>query len=70
MMDKLTHEEVIKQLNEILHEDVTKAFEEQLENAGEHGHPNFSVSNNEGKTVEIGVEWDKEADQLYFSIEV
>ncbi|WP_047985999.1 hypothetical protein [Ornithinibacillus californiensis] len=69
-MEKLTHEEMIKRLNELLDEDVTKPFEEQLENAGEHGHPSFAVSNSEGKTVEIGVEWDKEADQLYFTIDV
>ncbi|WP_010098775.1 hypothetical protein [Ornithinibacillus scapharcae] len=68
-MLNLSHEEVIKELKEILKEDITNRFEEELSNAGEHGEPSFMVENREGKAVEVFVEWDKEADQLFYSIE-
>lgn len=67
-MMNLSHEEVIKQLKDILKEDITRTFKEQLSLAGEHGEPSFIVENSEGKAIEVFVEWDKEADQLFYSI--
>ncbi|MEN2465095.1 hypothetical protein [Ornithinibacillus sp. JPR2-1] len=67
-MKKHSHDQIIKELNELLNEDVTNAFEEQLKDAGEHGIPSFIISNQEGKEIEVAVEWDKEADQLYYKI--
>ncbi|MFS0672146.1 hypothetical protein [Ornithinibacillus sp. 179-J 7C1 HS] len=68
-MNQLSHEEVIKQLNKLLSEDVTEVFEEQLREAGEHGNPSFTISGRNGMEIVVAVEWDKESDQLYFRIE-
>ena len=68
-MQNLSHEQVIEKLTKILHEDITDSFEEQLENAGDHGYPSFLVKNSKGREVQIKVDWDKEADILSFSID-
>ena len=67
-MNNLSHKQVINHLNKLLGEDVTSAFEEQLQNAGEHGYPSFSVENSKGKEIQVMVDWDKEADVLSYSI--
>lgn len=67
-MNHLNQEQTIHQLNELLGEDVTNLFEEGLKNAGEHGHPSFVVKNSKGAEIQVSVEWDKEADVLYYSI--
>ncbi|GGA81336.1 hypothetical protein [Ornithinibacillus halotolerans] len=67
-MKYLSHEKAINHVNNILGEDVSKEFEKQLSVAGEHGDRNFFVGNSKGKEIEVGVEWDKEADQLTYFI--
>ncbi|RLL46619.1 hypothetical protein D8M04_05280 [Oceanobacillus piezotolerans] len=67
-MDNLTREQTLDMLNDLLEEDVSSKFNEQLQYVGEHGEPSFVVANNEGKSVEVFVDWNKEADLLSFSI--
>jgi hypothetical protein len=67
-MTNLNQEQAVKQLNELLGEDVTRTFEEQLQIAGEHGNPNFIVKNSKGTEVLVSVEWDKEADVLHYLV--
>jgi hypothetical protein len=66
-MNKLSHEQVIEELNKLLGEDVSNSFEEQLQIAGDHGYPSFSVRNSKGTEIQVIVDWDKEADILSFS---
>ncbi|WP_042148701.1 hypothetical protein [Paucisalibacillus sp. EB02] len=67
-MNNLNQEQTIQQLNDLLGEDVTQIFEEQLKIAGEHGDPSFVVKNSKGEEIHVSVEWDKEADVLHYSI--
>ena len=67
-MKNLPRSQAIKIINEILEEDVTDKFNEQVENAGEHGDPSFVVTNSRGESVEVFVDWNKEEDILSYSI--
>ncbi|GIO25874.1 hypothetical protein [Ornithinibacillus bavariensis] len=67
-MEKLTYEQAIEQLTKLFGENVKNTFDEQLKIAGEHGIPNFNLENNEGLSVEIWVDWDKESDLLSYTI--
>ncbi|WP_156288507.1 hypothetical protein [Oceanobacillus salinisoli] len=68
-MKNLTREQAIERLQEILGENVREKFEKEEKNAGEHGDPNFAISNNEGTTVEVYIDWNKEEDLLSYSLE-
>ncbi|RDW17767.1 hypothetical protein [Oceanobacillus chungangensis] len=67
-MKNLPLSQAIKLINVILEEDVTNKFNEQAENAGEHGDPSFVVTNSRGESVEVFVDWNKEEDVLSYSI--
>ncbi|AXI08492.1 hypothetical protein CV093_06290 [Oceanobacillus sp. 143] len=67
-MKNLPRSQALIIINEILEEDVTDKFNEQAENAGEHGDPSFVVTNSRGESVEVFVDWNKEEDILSYSI--
>ncbi|MUK88491.1 hypothetical protein GMD78_08810 [Ornithinibacillus sp. L9] len=67
-MRNLKHEQAIELLTNLLGENVEEEFAEQVKNAGEHGNPSFIISNQEGNTVEVMVDWLKEADELVYTI--
>ncbi|MFC2949897.1 hypothetical protein [Virgibacillus sediminis] len=69
MEQHLSREEALKKLNEILDENVQENFTEQERKAGEFGHSSFLVSNRKGSTAEVGIDWDKEADELTYSVQ-
>ncbi|WP_249870078.1 hypothetical protein [Oceanobacillus saliphilus] len=68
-MEYLTREQAIEKLNDLLEDDVKENFMEQEKNAGEHGDPTFVVSNRKGFSAEVGIDWNKEADLLIYTIQ-
>ncbi|WP_010649915.1 hypothetical protein [Oceanobacillus massiliensis] len=67
-MDYLTREQAIKKLKEQLREDIEAYFIEQEKYAGDHGDSSFLVRNREGETVQVGIDWNKEADELVYTL--
>ncbi|MEN2768502.1 hypothetical protein [Ornithinibacillus xuwenensis] len=67
-MKNLNHKQVLEQLKTLLNEDITEVFHKEQKIAGEHGEPTFTVTGSQGRSIEVGVDWDKEADELMYVI--
>lgn len=59
-MKNLTREQAIEMVNDLLKEDLTNKFNEQADNAGEHGDPIFVVSKSQGNTYAINEDFNSE----------
>lgn len=64
----MTKEQIIERLIELLGEDITAKFNEQAENAGEHGDPSFVVTNSKRESVKVFVDWNEEEAILSYSL--
>ncbi|MFD1607437.1 hypothetical protein [Oceanobacillus luteolus] len=67
-MKNLTREQAIQFVNDLFKEDLSSAFNEQADQAGENGDPSFVVKNSKGDEVEVFVDWNKEEDILSYAI--
>lgn len=67
-MKNLTRDNAIVILNGLLEENVIEKFNEQEENAIEHGDPGFIVTNKKGESVEVLIDWNEEEAILSYSI--
>ena len=61
-------EEAIKKANELLNEDVSEDFEEQIERTWNTGMMSFLVSNSGNATVLVKLHYDESADEVGYSI--
>ncbi|MFC3040554.1 hypothetical protein ACFOGI_09880 [Virgibacillus xinjiangensis] len=67
-MENLSRGQAVRKLNDLLGENIEENFTAQEKHAGEHGHSSFLVTNQKGATAEVGIDWDKEADELIYSV--